>query len=112
MIDIKFSYNWNKKLDCHAFTTIRLYNPGKHFKGQSVRMLLNGNPIGEGLIHDVSTFYLSKINSFMAFIDTGYSVEETIGIIKKMYPKIDFTTTKMVMILIVKEEKKTADLFS
>lgn len=106
MIDVKFSYNWNKKLDCHAFTTIRLYNPLKHYKGQSVRLLLKDEVLGEGMIHEMVVFYLNALNPFMSYIDTGYSLEETVGIIKKMYPKVDFTQTRLVMMLIVKDKKE------
>lgn len=106
MIDLKFSYNWNHKLDCHAFTTIRIYNPDKHYVGQSVRLLLKDQEMGTGLIHGVNAFYLASLNPFMSYIDTGYSVEETASIIRRMYPKVNFSTTRMVMLLIVKDERK------
>lgn len=106
MIDVKFSYNWNKKLDCHAFTTIRLYNSAKHYKGQSVRILLKDEVLGEGMIHEMVVFYLNALNPFMSFIDTGYSLEEARSIILKMYPKVDFTQTRLVMMLIVKNKKE------
>lgn len=106
MIDLKFSYNWNKKLDCHAFTTIRLFNPNKHFVGQLVKLFIKDKHIGEGAIADVSVFQLNSLNSFMAYLDTGYSAQEAVAIIKKMYPKVDFNNTRLVMLLIVKDEKK------
>ena len=108
MIDVKFSYNWNKKLDCHAFTTIRLYNPQKHFKGQAVRILLNDKYLTDGFIYDVSVFKIDQLNDFMAYVDTGYSAEEAKKILYKMYSKVDFKTQKLAMILIVKEEKTKA----
>ena len=115
MIDLKFSYNWNKKLDCRAFTTIRLYQPAKHYRGQSVRVLLKDNCIAEGMVHDVQAFYLTQMNTYMAWIDTGYSVEEAQAIIRKMYPKVDFSQQRLALLLIVKEETKKAvpqELFS
>lgn len=40
---IAFSNNWNNKLDCLAFTTIRLYNPGKYVKGRVYKIKWDGN---------------------------------------------------------------------
>lgn len=109
MIDIKFSYNWNRKLDCRAFTTIRIYNSAKHYRGQGVRIVLNNQYIGEGLIYDVKLFYLHQMNEYMAWIDTGYSVQEAQNIIRRMYPKINFETQRLAMILIVKDEVKKTE---
>lgn len=106
MIDLKFSYNWNKKLDCTAFTTIRIYNHEKHYVGQLVNLFLKDKPIGTGGIVEMSVFHLANLNSFMSYLDTGYSVREAKDIIKKMYPKVDFTVTRLVMMLIVKDVKK------
>ncbi|MBF7091118.1 hypothetical protein IUY40_06160 [Flavobacterium sp. ALJ2] len=33
MEKLEFSTNWNNKLDCKCFTTIRIFNPAKHFRG-------------------------------------------------------------------------------
>ena len=30
MKEIRFSYNWNNKLNCHSYTTIRIHNPSKY----------------------------------------------------------------------------------
>lgn len=108
MIDIKFSNNWNKKLDCNAFTTIRLYNLHKHFKGQSVRILLKDQFVSDGFIQEVSTFYLDQINEFVAFLDTGYSAEETKNIIRRMYPAVDFKKQLLALILITKTKQSKA----
>lgn len=40
---INFSTNWNGKLGCQAFTTIRLYNPGKYVEGRVYRINWEGN---------------------------------------------------------------------
>lgn len=103
MIDLKFSYNWNKKLDGKAFTTIRLYNPLKHQLGTPVRILLKDKDLGTGKFMGVNPFYLDALNPFMSYIDTGYSVAECQSIIRKMYPKVDFKITRCVMLLVVKD---------
>lgn len=105
METIPFSYNWNNKLDCKAFTTIRIFNPAKHVVGNRVQAVLKGESKGEGTIMDVKPFLLEKLNPFMSYLDTGYSVEECRNIIVRMYPKIDFTTKQLAFILIVKDKK-------
>ena len=104
MIQIPFSYNWNNKLDCQAFTTIRIYQPQKHCAGVRVEPVLKGTSYGPATIMDVKPFMLDKLNSFIAYLDTGYSVEECRGIILRMYPKIDFTQKQLALILMVKDK--------
>lgn len=104
MENIPFSYNWNNKLDCGAFTTIRLYNPNKHFVGNHVRPSLKGADKGAAVIMAVKTFYLHQLNPFISYLDTGYSVEECTRIIRTMYPAVDFAQKKLALILIVKNK--------
>lgn len=104
MEDLFFSYNWNNKLDCRAFTTIRLFNPGKHVVGARFRVMLKRTENkGQVTLTAVKPFLLEQLNPFIAFLDTGYSVEECRNIIEKMYPKIDFKTKRLALILLVKE---------
>lgn len=103
MIDITFSYNWNNKLDCKAFTTIRIYNPARHYTGQRVRAVLKGENKGEGFIAAVKPFMLASLNEFMARLDTGYTVEECRNVILKMYPSVNLELQKLALILIVKD---------
>lgn len=105
MLIIPFSYNWNNKLDCKAFTTIRIYNPGTHIPGMVVDVQLKGVSKGIAKIISVKPFYLHNLNEYMSYLDTGYAVPELKNIIEKMYPKIYFTTKKMVFILILKDVK-------
>jgi len=102
MITIPFSYNWNNKLDCKAFTTIRLYNRNKNIPRTPVQIWLKGGARGTGVIMEVKPFLLANLNPFMSYIDTGYSVEECRNIIVKMYPTVNFQTKKLAFILIVK----------
>lgn len=106
MFDLKFTYNWNKKLDCTAFTTIRIYNPQKHIQGERVNLLLKEKPIGLGVVKNVFPFYLHELTELIAYLDTGYNLQTTRDIIHKMYSKVDFTTQKIALLLIVKDKKK------
>lgn len=113
MYRLKFSYNWNNKLDCHALTTIRVFNPMVHFIGNKVEIVLekkDGEEIkGTGTIKAVNRFLLENMSPFVAYIDTGYSVEECKKIIHRMYKHIDFSTYKMALILVVKDKPAKDD---
>lgn len=108
MYRLKFSYNWNNKLDCRAFTTIRIFNPTQHIVGNKVaiELLQRGNIIskGVGTIMCINRFLLDQMNPFISFIDTGYSVEECKSILHKMHPNIDFNIYKLALILVVKDK--------
>ena len=99
---ISFSYNWNKKLDCQAFTTIRLYQPEKYVVGETYEILLKDVAIGKGEIVEIRKFMLSELNEFVAYLDTGYPKEKCKEIIRKMYPKVDFERQILSLILIKK----------
>lgn len=86
---LKFSANWNNKLACICFTTIRLHNPKKHFVGNQFALMLRNIAYGVATVVEVKKFKLSQLNEFMAMLDTGYSAEETKEIIIKMYPQIN-----------------------
>lgn len=101
MEDLKFSTNWNNKLDCKAFTTLRLPNQ-KYAIGKEFNITLNGVSKGTGVIHSIKLIAYQDINEYIARIDTGYSAKECKDILRKMYPNVDFTVQKLAFILIVK----------
>lgn len=102
MNKLNFSYNWNNKLECKAFTTIRLSS--KYNKNEKVIVQLNKVDKFEARIVDVRHFKIDKINEFVAMIDTGYSAAETKDILKKMYSKknIDWLSRDVYLYLVKK----------
>lgn len=99
---ISFSFNWNHKLDCDAFTTIRLFQPEKYCIGEQYAIQLKKVKQFEGVIIDVKKFMLKDLSNFIAYLDTGYSKENCQSIITKMYPRVNFTTQFLSLILIHK----------
>lgn len=104
MQTINFSYNWNNKLECKAFTTIRLHNSKKYKVGElySIRLQTSkGVELkGHAEIVDIKTISFDQINEFIAHLDTGYNAKETKRILLKMYKtknkKFDFILLKKV----------------
>ncbi len=106
--NLLFLKNWNNKLDCDCFTTLRLSNPKKYYKGALVNVVLNNESKGKATIISVNHFTIDQINEFVAGIDTGLSAEECRKYIMKMYSyntKIDWFTQKLDFCLLKYEKK-------
>ena len=82
---LSFSTNWNHKLDCDAYTTIRIFNPHKHYPGKRFKVALNGVEMHMAEVIEVKQILLSQVNEFIARLDTGYSADECKTILKSMY---------------------------
>jgi hypothetical protein len=104
MNTISFSANWNNKLDCKYFTTIRIYNPLKHKTGKKVDILLKKKLKNKAQIIGVKKGYIKDLGAYDCYLDTGYSKQETISIMLKMYPKINFKHQLVALVLLKKIE--------
>ena len=86
---ISFGTNWNSKLSCSAFSTIRIRNDKKYIIGHEYTIILKEQPIYVARLVCISHFMLDGLSEGMAYIDTGYNKKETIAIIEKMYKNKD-----------------------
>jgi hypothetical protein len=102
MEQLKFSNNWNGKLFCDSFTTLRLHNLSKYFVGNEFQCFLKKAELGLVKVMEVRTIYLHQLNDFICYLDTGYNTAKTIEIINEMYKKytIDWTTQKLDFVLL------------
>lgn len=82
---IEFTQNWNGKLNCDSFTTMRLHNPVKYCVGASKQIYLKGVWKGNAKIIDVRRIHLSDINQFTAKLDTGLPPEDCRRLIRALY---------------------------
>ena len=111
---LSFSTNWNRKLDCDVFSTIRLWNPATHYEGREVSIYDNStNPgrfKGKGKYILVAEFKLNQLKPAMAWLDTGYSLEETLSIIRTMYykkvPNVETQSFAYILVQKIKEVPK------
>jgi len=109
--EIRFSYNWNGKIDCRCFTTIRLYNPEKYKKGavHQVTLKTKGGWVkcpGKAEIIETKKIYGKDLNEFICRLDTGYSVEETKKVLSSMYKGKDIENTAFSYTLYSYTEKR------
>lgn len=100
--EIKFSYNWNNKLHCTYFTTLRLRNDRKYQKGRDYRITLKGATIGEATIQEIRHLKLHQLNDYITGIDMGYDSSTGVEIIKKMYATAKWETQELTFILLKK----------
>ena len=108
---IDFSYNWNKKLDCDCFTTFRIHNPKKYQVAQNYLITLKKEALKECIIKSIKTMKLSKVNDFIAYIDTGYSVEEFKKLVRTMYKDIANIEEQDFDFILLKTIRKVDKLF-
>lgn len=107
MKKLNFSYNWNNKLNCNAFTTIRLYYDGRFNINDEYEITLKGEHFKYAKVVGIKTFKLPQLNDFMAYIDTGYDAQKTKDIIKKMYSnKFDDIDNVMFCYILLETIKK------
>jgi CRISPR/Cas system CSM-associated protein Csm2 small subunit len=81
---IDFSYNWNNKLNCKAFTTFRLHS-NKYGVGRIYEVQLKSETLGTATLQNKKTIKLNQINDYISYLDTGYNVDEMKNIVRKMY---------------------------
>jgi hypothetical protein len=93
--NLDFSYNWNNKLECNSFSTLRLRNDTKYYAGAKMNIRLKGIDKGTATIVAVSYFALDKINESVARLDTGYSESDCNDFIRKMYKDIDWNRQQL-----------------
>lgn len=85
---LRFNKNWNKKLNCDYFTTLRLISD-KFVKGNVYRILLEENGVlrtlYDAVIIDVRNIRIYQITDWMSCLDSGLSSGELKDILYWMY---------------------------
>ena len=88
MKNIKFQHNWNRKLDCDVFTTIRRHTQAKeeYYRdsvGEEFEVLLNGVIYCYARLENMYCDRLINSPNAMLMVDTGatsaYSAYEVFG---------------------------------
>lgn len=82
---LSFTHNWNGKLFCSCFSTIRLRNDPRYYVGAEFDVQLKKQSLGLGVIRSITHFKLPRLNESMARLDTGYDAHEARQLIHTMY---------------------------
>ena len=106
-----FSYNWNNKLSCDYFTTLRLHNKVMYYTGNVFSVhLKKGRDIPrvcDAVVIKVLVLNFNQINEYIAGLDTGLNVKECKELIMKLYDNsdIDWSTQWLNFVLLKKIEE-------
>ena len=97
---IKYTQNWNNKLDCPLHTTIRAYEPTKYVVGHEYKEYLACKKDDAGAINldgkyykhvntvkciEIKVLKLKDISPSMAWLDAAVSIHYFLGMIRTMY---------------------------
>lgn len=88
---IHFSHNWNNKLNCNSFSTIRLWNEKKYQLLDIYRITLHVNSkepyrtLGFARLQSKVQFMLTQLTPSMSFIDTNLNRIDFMTMFQKMY---------------------------
>jgi hypothetical protein len=103
-----FNTNWNNKLNCNYYTTLRMTD--RHKVGDKGIISLKHQPqhIGEIIAKNPIRLFQdpSPYLDCIAYLDTGYNWRETVGIIKKMY-SLDSVAGKTIYQYMIKNTRET-----
>lgn len=93
-----FQRNYNQKLDCSCFTTVRLHNQAVNQVG-TTRLILpldkhgsysyNGKQYrncGNALVREIKPIPLKDINTFISHLDSGLPPGDFQQLLRHMYP--------------------------
>lgn len=85
---LEFSSNWNGKLQCQIFHTLR--RTSRFEVGDKAEISLNGKLLGVALCVSKERYAnASSIPETICYLDTGYSKQETTTILGRMYKTDD-----------------------
>lgn len=85
--ELTFSTNWNNKLDCMFFTTIRPRNDKKYIVGDRMRVTQEKVLCKEIEIIDIKHVDYNDLKDYTCYLDMGYNANETKSIIRTIYNK-------------------------
>lgn len=81
-----YSTNWNNKLQCDCYSTLRL--SGRFPVGQVLEVYLKKEYHHHARVQAVYKTSLDKLTDYACHLDTGYNAEETRTILKRMYGQL------------------------
>lgn len=105
MEKLTFGTNWNNKLNSQYFTTIRLSG---RFKVDDL-VEVEDRGVAKGVYQIIDKRRMdnyTKINDWMAYLDTGYNAEETRKILDNMYKNVNLASQPIYYYLVGKYQKK------
>lgn len=111
---LNFDRNYNNKLRCKVFTSLRLPHP-KLKLGARFEITLGGYPKGTAKVIGVDHIRGGELSFLTAKIDTGFDVKETMLILKGNYkdrPCVNWNTQELTLLYLEWEgQERMSDIF-
>lgn len=104
---IRFRRNWNNKLGCDFFTTIRLNSP-KYQRGNILRVILEERgvlrTICDARVVEVRPLRIHQLNDWMCWLDSATDAPGAKELLWEMYRDrmVDIHTAELVYVLLEK----------
>lgn len=108
--NLKFSTNWNNKLHCKAFTTLRAYDPAKYAIGTKHDIWL-ADEAGQFVRLGTATVIAHQhrttdtLTEAEAMLDTGYDLAYTQRILRNLFKRPDHALLTLSYVTLVYTQK-------
>jgi hypothetical protein len=99
MKQLKFTQNWNNKLNTENFTTIRIAQD-KYYIDCQFDIILQDQYLKTVKIIDIKQFKIDKLNDFTAYIDSGMNRTNLYQLLAQFYPKQNINKMDWYLILL------------
>jgi hypothetical protein len=106
---INYNKNWNNKLDCEYYTTIRKYTDEKYQYYQEnldreFEVFIDGKPYTKSKLFDLHTEKLEDIDSLTVMMDTGVP-EVPLDAQRNLFKGFNMDLEDRVILLVFKNER-------
>lgn len=95
MENIVFSQNWNNKLLCGAFTTVRMENPDRYRWGGEYTVVMGRHQLGSAKIVMLKTLYYKDLTEGMSMVDTGRPLPYLLKLLDSFYPSANWSVDRL-----------------
>ena len=94
----------NYTLSFSLYALIQLVLLKNEKTAEKLRVFFENKFKGKATVLGITKAKIHELNDYICYLDTGYSRNETIEILQKMYPKLDFRNQYLCIILLKKIE--------
>lgn len=109
MRSLNFFKNYNNKLDCEYYTSIRPAAAG-YMGGERLEVFKGEKKQHEATVVGIRQFTFDKLNDFITCLDAGVTLPHFKALFKGFYPDFDFENEAVVMLLLKRLQDSQAGL--
>ncbi len=92
MLTIKFRENFNNKLNCTYFTSIRDCEPSRYHLGAIYKITVGGLYLKKAVLLQSKIVTLSQLDDVFIYMDSGCRKDDFYRVFEDFYPRFDLST--------------------